>query len=358
MPPAPSQRPLVIGHRGAPGYRPEHTEASYRLAFALGAEAVEPDLVATRDGVLVLRHENEISGTTDVASRPEFASRRTAREVDGRALTGWFTEDFTWAELSTLRATERLGGIRQHGATFDGRYPVIRFRDLLRLLDEADESARDRVIRLVAEFKHATYFAALGLPLDELFAAELAAAGWGAGDDRLISESFEPTLLDRLREAGVGGARVLLVEDRGGPWDLVEAGDGSAARTYDSYVTADGLRGLSGTVDGVSVGKARLVGGSSGATDVAGAVRALRSDAPLRGSALVEAAHAEGLVVYTWTLRPENRFLAAPARRGVAKGAWGDWMGEFTRIMRTGVDGVFVDHPDLGLEARRALAES
>lgn len=356
MLPGPAELPLVIGHRGAPGYRPEHTEAAYRLAFALGVDAVEPDLVATRDGVLVLRHENEISGTTDVASRPEFASRRTTRSIDGRELTGWFTEDFTWAELSTLRATERLGGIRQHSATFDGRYPIIRLRDLLALLDAAtDESGR--VIRLVAEFKHTTHFASLGLPIDELFAAELSAAGWGRGDDRLISEAFEPTLLDRLRDAGIGGTRVLLVEDRGAPWDLVTA-HGAAARTYDSFVTAEGLRGLAGVVDGVSVGKARLVGGPASSTDVAGAARRVRPDAPLRGSALVDAAHAAGLVVYTWTLRPENRFLAAPFRRGATRSAWGDWLGEFTRIMRTGVDGVFVDHPDLGLEARRALADS
>ncbi|MGR2753078.1 glycerophosphodiester phosphodiesterase family protein [Agromyces arachidis] len=355
MLPGPVGRPLVIGHRGASGYRPEHTEAAYRLAFALGADAVEPDLVSTRDGVLVLRHENEISGTTDVASRSEFASRRTTREVDGRELTGWFTEDFTWAELSTLRATERLGGIRQHSATFDGRYPVIRFRDLLALLDEAaDEQGRD--IRLVAEFKHATHFAALGLPIDELFAGELSAAGWGRGDDRLVSESFEPTLLDRLRHAGIRGSRVLLLEDRGGPFDLASAGDGSAARTYDSYATQAGLLALAGAVDGVSVGKARLVGGPASTTDVAGAARRVRPGAPLRGAELVDAAHGAGLAVFTWTLRPENRFLAPPHRRGAARSAWGDWLGEFTRIMDAGVDGVFLDHPDLGIEAREVFA--
>lgn len=358
MLPGPAERPLVIGHRGAPGYRPEHTEAAYRLAFALGVDAVEPDLVATRDGVLVLRHENEISGTTDVASRPEYASRRTTRSIDGRELTGWFTEDFTWAELSTLRATERLGGIRQHSTTFDGRYPIIRFRDLLGLLDAASDE-HGRPIGLVAEFKHATHFASLGLPIDELFAAELSAAGWGRGDDRLISESFEPTLLERLRDRGIAGAKVLLIEDRGAPWDLVaaSAGTGGGARTYDSFVTGQGLLGLAGVVDGVSVGKARLVGGPRSSTDVAGAARRAAPGAPLRGSELVDAAHAANLSVFTWTLRPENRFLAPPYRRGTARGAWGDWLGEFTRIMRMGVDGVFLDHPDLGLEARRALAD-
>ncbi|MFC9917984.1 glycerophosphodiester phosphodiesterase family protein [Agromyces binzhouensis] len=353
-----AERPFVIGHRGASGYRPEHTEAAYLMAFALGADAIEPDLVATRDGVLVLRHENEISGTTDVASRAEFASRRTTREVDGRPLTGWFTEDFTWAELSTLRATERLGGIRPHSASFDGRYPILRFRDLLGLLDAATDESR-RIIRLVAEFKHATHFAALGLPLEELFAAELSAAGWGRGDDRIVSESFEPGLLDRLVLAGVRGTRVLLIEDRGAPYDLV-ASDGSAAKRYDAFVSERGLLELGGIVHGVSVGKGRLVGGGRGAevgAEVATARRA-RPDAALRGSDLVDAAHAAGLAVYTWTLRPENRFLAPEFRRGASRSAWGDWLGEFTRIMDTGVDGVFVDHPDLGFEARAAYFDS
>ncbi len=215
-------RPLVIGHRGASGYRPEHTRSAYELAFALGADAVEPDIVATRDGVLVLRHENEISGTTDVAARPEFASRRTTREVDGKALTGWFTEDFTWAELSTLRARERLGALRQSSASFDDRYPVIRLRDLFELIDTAADEQR-RLVRMVAEFKHASHFAALGLPLDELFAAELDDAGWGRGDERLIMEAFELDVLDRLGARGIRGPRVFLVEATGSPVDVVLA---------------------------------------------------------------------------------------------------------------------------------------
>ncbi|WP_367882170.1 glycerophosphodiester phosphodiesterase family protein [Rathayibacter oskolensis] len=135
--------PLVIGHRGASGYRPEHTRSAYDLALALGADAVEPDLVATRDGVLVLRHENEISGTTDVERRPEFADRRTTKRIEGRDVTGWFTEDFTWDELLRLRARERLAAVRPASATFDGQFPLLRFRDLLALLDRAAEDAPD-----------------------------------------------------------------------------------------------------------------------------------------------------------------------------------------------------------------------
>jgi glycerophosphoryl diester phosphodiesterase len=354
-------RPLVIGHRGAPGYRPEHTRSAYELAFALGADAVEPDIVATRDGVLVLRHENEISGTTDVATRPEFAARRTTREVDGKALTGWFTEDFTWAELATLRARERLGRLRQASASFDDRYPVIRLRDLFELIDTAADDRR-RVLRMVAEFKHTSYFDELGLPLDELFAAELDAAGWGRGDERLIMEAFELDVLDRLRARGIRGPRVLLIEATGSPYDLVLA-HGRQATRFDEFVTEAGLLGLAGRVDGVSVGKARLVrehrSTGEGGFSVAGAADQLErraSGVPLVGADLVDAAHSAGLSVFTWTLRPENRFLSGDFRRGTARVAYGDWLAEFEFVIETGVDGIFVDHPDLGVEARAAVA--
>ena len=171
--------PLVIGHRGASGYRPEHTRSAYELAIALGADAVEPDLVASRDGVLVLRHENEISGTTDVADRPEFADRRTTKRIEGADVTGWFTEDLTWAELSTLTVRERLPELRPRSAEHDGTGGMLRLSDLLRFLDAAD-----RPVGLVAEIKHAAYFESIGLPLDALVADELQAAGW-AGDERL-----------------------------------------------------------------------------------------------------------------------------------------------------------------------------
>lgn len=343
--------PLVIAHRGASGYRPEHTRAAYELAFALGADAIEPDIVSTRDGVLVLRHENEISGTTDVAARAEFAGRRTTREVDGRALTGWFTEDFTWAELATLRATERLGALRQQSASFDRRYPLLRLRDLFELIDASADEHR-RVLRMVAEFKHATHFAEIGLPLDELFAAELEAAGWGRGDERLIMESFELDLLDRLRARGIRGPRVFLIEATGAPYDLVRE-HGRAAARYDDFVTEAGLLGLAGRVDGVSVGKGRLMGEPQpAASDVA----ATTNGEVLVGGELVDAAHSAGLRVYTWTLRPENRFLSRNFRRGSARSAFGDWLGEFALVIGTGVDGIFVDHPDLGVEARTVTA--
>ncbi|HOT32868.1 MAG TPA: glycerophosphodiester phosphodiesterase family protein [Rhodoglobus sp.] len=322
--------PLIIGHRGASGYRPEHTRAAYELAFRLGADAVEPDIVATRDGVLVLRHENEISGTTDVASRPEFADRRTTKLIDGARLTGWFTEDFTWAELSTLRAVERLPQVRQASATFDGLEPILRLRDLLGIIDDA---SGDRQRIMVAELKHATYFESIGLPLDELFASEV--SGW-ASDENLIVECFEQTVLGKVRARGVPGRVVFLAEASGSPADLV-AQFGSKALPYSAHLTNAGLARLATAVDGVSVDKRLIL-----STDAAGTTTT---------TDFVERAHAAGLEVYTWTLRAENKFLAKGMRRGSSARDYGDWLDEFRLILGTGLDGVFADQPDLVREA-------
>ena len=327
-----SPRPLIVGHRGASGYRPEHTRASYELAFALGADAVEPDIVATKDGELVLRHENEISGTTDVAQHPEFASRRTTKVVDGTTVTGWFTEDFTWAELSTLRAIERLPQLRQHSATFDGRYPILRLRDLLELIDAASEW-HGRTLGLVAEIKHATHFAAHDIPLGELAADAL--AGW-ADAERLVVESFEQSVLGEVRDRGIPGRYVYLLETKGAAADLV-ARLGPKAPSYTAQLSDAGLATLVREVDGISVDRSRLLrvtGGAAVATD------------------LVNRAHASGLSVFAWTLRPENRFLTPPFRRGSKAADWGDWRGEFRMLLDSGLDGAFFDHPDLGVAVR------
>ena len=329
--PNPPFVPLVIGHRGAPGYRPEHTRSSYELAFALGADAVEPDIVITKDGVLVVRHENEISGTTDVAQHPEFAGRHTTKRIDGVTLTGWFTEDFTWAELATLRARERLPELRQHSSSFDGAEPMLRLSELLELVDEtADRTARP--LRLVAEIKHPTYFASIGMPLDEPVAAAL--APWG-GQERLTVECFEQTVLGQVRMRGVSAEFVYLMEATGAAPDLVDR-DGSSAESYALQLTDAGLDRLAREVDGISPDKSLLL------------------DDP----ALVSRAHERGLRVFTWTLRPENGFLAAPHRLGGAPSDWGDWRTEFESIIRTGVDGIFVDHADLGVAARARVADA
>ncbi|TAM69400.1 MAG: glycerophosphodiester phosphodiesterase [Microbacteriaceae bacterium] len=367
--------PLIIGHRGACGYRPEHTASAYRLAFALGADAVEPDVVATRDGVLVIRHENEISATTDVAEHPEFAARRTTKSVDGALMTGWFTEDFTWAELATLRARERLGGLRQASRSFDGQFPILRLRDLFALVDDVAQGSSS-LAGIVAEIKHATYFESIGLPLDELFAAELAQVGWAEERQRLVVESFERTVLGKLHQRGVRADRVYLIEASGSPFDEIAA-HGEAARSYADEMTEAGLYALAtapaaSRVAGVSVDTSMILNDPVGSARVGsgelefGRVGpspvgsdpddpAPEPTEPIAVSELVDLVHAAGLTAYCWTLRPENRFLVPSLRRGGAPADYGDWQTEYRLIMGTGVDGVFADHPDLALAVRDTL---
>lgn len=326
----------VIAHRGASGHRPEHSLAAYLLASEQGADAVEPDVVLSSDGVPVVRHENEISGTTDVSTRPEFASRRRSRSVDGRMLTGWFTEDFTWEELSTLRTREPHPALRPASAAHDGEGSILRLRDVLAICDRArgDGSRPGAVV----EIKHAAHFEQRGLDVVAAVADELTAAGWADAGDRLVIESFEPTALRRMAERMPQARRVLLLERSGVPFDLASAhaaGLGPSLLDSTEMLTATGLDRLASEFAGISVDKALLVGDGA------------------RGAELVGAAHERGLVVYTWTLRPEDPFLEQRHRRGRADGL-GDWETEFADVFATGVDGVFADHPDLVLAVRRS----
>ncbi|KRB38624.1 glycerophosphodiester phosphodiesterase family protein [Microbacterium sp. Root180] len=329
----PRRTPLVIGHRGAPGYRPEHSRSSYDLALELGVDGVEPDIVVSSDGVLVVRHENEISGTTDIADRLEYKDRRTTKTVDGAELTGWFTEDFTWDELSTLGCRERLPALRPSSATFDDLQPVLRLRDVLDLVRDAS-LAQGREIGVVLEIKHATYFASLGWDIAELVDAELRAAGWAAGALPLTIESFESTVLFRLQERGIRASYIYLLEAAGRPFDLLSQ-QGRAALTYKQTAAPKGLDGLVGRVDGISVDKRMIL-----APDKLGR---------LGSSTVVADAHERGLRVFTWTCRPENSFLIGQFRRRGEPAAFGDWQAEWAVIRDAGIDGVFVDHPDLGV---------
>ncbi|MCJ1715571.1 glycerophosphodiester phosphodiesterase family protein [Curtobacterium sp. VKM Ac-2922] len=333
--------PLVIAHRGASGYRPEHSRSAYELAIELGADAIEPDLVPTADGVLVLRHENEISGTTDVADHSEFRDRRTTKTVDGDRLTGWFTEDFTWDELTTLRTRERLPALRPDSAAHDGQDPILRLEDLLAILDAAP-----RPVGLVAEVKHATYFDGVSLPMGQLVDQAIGAAGW-RDDERLTFECFEKGVLRDLAARGAGGRLVYLQEGRGSAADEVAA-HGSAAPTYATERTDPALAALADEFDGISVDLKTLMAGVDPV--------AVDDPRPVR-SPIVDRAHAAGLAIYTWTLRPENRFLPAPLRRGGDVAAHGDWERWYTSIIRTGVDGVFADHTDLAVHARSVVAD-
>ncbi|MDQ1083057.1 MULTISPECIES: glycerophosphodiester phosphodiesterase family protein [Microbacterium] len=315
--------PLVIGHRGAPGSLPEHSRSSYERAISAGVDAVEPDVVPSRDGVLVVRHENEIAATTDISMKAEFAERRTTKLVEGEWVTGWFTEDFTWEELRTLRCRERLPALRRESATHDDTEPILRLRDVLDL-------ARASGVGVILEIKHAASFARLGFDMAALVAAELREAGWTNAAELLIIESFEPGVLARLRERGIRVPLVQLVEAAGAPWDLREH-DGAEAATYASMLTPAGLDALAAEVEGISVDKELLL-------------------APDRAAPLVAAAHERGLRVFAWTCRPENAFLLPAHRLPGGDGAFGDWPREWALLRAAELDGVFVDHPDLGVE--------
>ncbi|MGO1958502.1 MAG: glycerophosphodiester phosphodiesterase family protein [Canibacter sp.] len=328
--------PAIIAHRGASGYRPEHTEAAYRLAFELGADAVEPDVVPTLDGVLVVRHENEISTTTDIADHPEFRDRKTTKMIEGQRITGWFTEDFTWDELSTLRCRERLQHIRAANRKYDGVYPMLRLRDVLAIVGEEQERA-DRELRIVIEVKHASYFADSGFHMARLVAREIRRAGWEDRDSNMVFESFELGVLRDFHELGLTSPRVFLAEDEGSPAD---AGRGEMPKKpFAWFRSRRGLKFLSAYVDGISVRKGNAL-----------QKRFLKKRPVV--SSLVRDAHIYGLDVYVWTLRPENVFLEPGFRRLRGISHWGNWQEEFALFMRSGVAGVFADQPDLAVAIR------
>lgn len=336
-------RPLVIAHRGASGRRPEHSVAAYQLAFKSGADAVEPDVVATRDGVLVVRHENEISGTTDVSEHPEFRDRRTTKLIDGEEVTGWFTEDFTWPELLSLRCRERLPGIRPSSAAFDDRFPLLRLADVVSLAGGANASS-GAPLRLVVELKHATYFASIGLPLPELVRNEFELAGLAPDEAWVTFESFEKTCLTQLEGEGLRGRRVYLAQRTGAAFDEVAA-RGGAAITYAEELSASGLDTLSRR------GSTGERGGGAARLDGVSVDKALLVDDPIQGRSLVETSHRLGLEVLCWTMRPENSFLSPRYRRGAPTGC-GEWAAELICAFETGVDALFVDYPEEAIRVR------
>jgi glycerophosphoryl diester phosphodiesterase len=332
--PRAASEPLVIGHRGASGYRPEHTLASYDLAIRMGADYVEPDLVSTKDGVLVARHENEISGTTDVAERPEFADRRTMKVIDGGEVTGWFTEDFTLAELKTLRAKERLPELRQRNTLYDGRYEVPTLQEVIDLVQEASRDLR-RTIGIYPETKHPTYFDSIGLSLEEPLVRALRRNGLARRNAPVFIQSFETSNLRELNDS-IAVPLVQLIDNRGAPFDLVTKGD---PRTYDDLATEAGLQEIATYADGVGPAKDRIV-----PRDADGNLG--------EPTSFVDDAHAEGLEVHPWTFRNENTFLPADFRRGTDPADYGDAFAEYELFFRLGVDGVFSDNPDTAREAR------
>jgi glycerophosphoryl diester phosphodiesterase len=311
-----AKRPLVIGHRGASGYRPEHTLASYALAIEQGADYIEPDLVMTGDGVLVARHENEIGGTTDVAARPEFSARRRTQFIDGEPVTGWFTEDFTLAEIKSLRARERLPQTRVANTAYDGCFDIPTFTEILALLAGANQVRAARGLPAVGvypETKHPTHFANLGLALEAPLLAALADGSQGAP---VVIQSFEAGNLRWLRQRTAYGL-VRLAETREvlGPLDDVA--------TY---------------ADVLGVAKSMVI-----PCDSSGGLAA--------ATPLVDDARRAGLAVHVWTFRAENTFLPTQYRRGPEPGTCGNLEAEIRRFLDSGIDGFFTDQPDVGRAA-------
>src|SRR5512139_98907 len=321
--------PLVIAHRGASGHLPEHTLPAYALALLQGADYIEPDLVATRDGVLVARHENDISGTTDVAARGEFAARRRTQPVDGVPVTGWFTEDFTLAELRTLHARERLPALRPQNALHDGEFGIPTFDEILALLSQVNAARRAQGLPLAGvypETKHPTHFAGLGLPLETPLLAALAGRGGGAP---VFIQSFERGNLESLRSR-CPHPLVQLMSVEGGPWDR-SGSEGFAS--YAQLATPAGLRQVATYAAAIGVQKEMV----------------LRVDAAGRPvpTGLVRHAHEAGLAVHVWTFRAENHFLPGTWRRGQDPRGLGDLAAEIRAFAAAGIDGLFSDHPDL-----------
>jgi glycerophosphoryl diester phosphodiesterase len=326
--------PIVIAHRGASADRPEHTLMAYRLAIAQGADFIEPDLVATKDGVLVARHENEIGGTTDVASRPEFAARRTTKSIDGAAVTGWFTEDFTLAELKRLRARERLPELRPANRAFDGQETIPTLDEVIALA-QAEGKRRGRPVGLYPETKHPSYFRRIGLPLEERLLETLGRHGLARREDPVFIQSFEVGNLEALRKK-TSLRLVQLIASAGGPADRPQT-------SYAAMITDAGLKAIASYADGIGLEKALVIpraadGRLAAPTDIVGRARAA------------------GLAVHAYTFRPENGFLPAEFRKGSEPAARGDAAAELRAFLATGLDGVFSDSTPHALAARAAPA--
>lgn len=314
-----ASQPIVIAHRGASGLRPEHTIAAYQLAIEQGADFIEPDLVPTKDGVLVARHENEISETTDVASRPEFAARKATKTIDGKAVSGWFTEDFTLAELKTLRAKERLPMLRAANTSYDGQFAIPTLAEIIAL-------AKRHGVGIYPETKHPSYFASIGLGTDAPLVAELTAAGWTDAAAPVFIQSFEVANLKRL--SIMTKIRLIqLLDSSGAPADAAEP-------SYAAMATPAGLAAIARYAFGIGPNKAMIRDGDA---------------VPSR---LVADAHAAGLAVHPWTFRAENYFLPAGLRAGVDPRAHGRLEEEIARHLELGVDGFFTDFPLNGVRAR------
>ena len=316
----PDMPPIIIAHRGLSGEWPEHTLASYRAAIDAGADFIEPDLVLTKDGVLVARHENEISETTDVAARPEFAKRKATKTIDGKKMTGWFTEDFTLAELKTLRAKERIPQLRS--TAHDGEFPVPTFDEILELARDAS-AAKGRTIGVYPETKHPSYFTAIGLPHEAPLLDALARFGYKGRDAAVFIQSFEVANLKAIR-AKSDLPLIQLMDESGSPPD-------DAATSYADMATPAGLKAIAAYADGIGPSKAMII-----PRNMIGKLG--------KPTSLVADAHKAGLKVHPWTFRRENYFLPLDFKNGLRPSGHGDLAGEIRLFVEAGIDGLFTDN--------------
>ncbi len=315
-------KPIIIAHRGASGERPEHTIASYTVAIDQGADYIEPDLVLTKDGVLVARHENAISETTDVADHAAFADRKSTKVIDGHETTDWFTEDFTIAELKTLRAKERLPMLRPANTAYDGQYDIPTFEEIIQLAQTKSKET-GRVIGIYPETKHPSYFAALGLPHEAPLLDMLHRYGYTQKDNALFIQSFEVGNLQALRDK-TKLRLIQLMDSEGGPADRPQM-------HYAEMATAEGLKAISAYADGVGPNKALVI------------PRTQSGDLG-EPTNLVADAHAAGLAVHPWTFRRENYFLPVAQRLSVNPATHGDLVTEIQAFIAAGIDGLFSDN--------------
>jgi glycerophosphoryl diester phosphodiesterase len=340
-----SPMPVVIGHRGACGYVPEHTLTSYFIAMQAGVDYVEPDLVMTKDAVLVARHENEIGTTTDVARHPEFADRRTTKVIDGTPVHGWFTEDFTLTELKSLRARERIPDIRPSNTRFDGQFQVPTLEEILALVQAVQQQRvalaqqlgrpAPTPIGVYPETKHPSYFQQIGLAMEEELVGTLERHSYEGRDGRAYLQSFEVAnlkVLSKLTRLPL----VQLIESSGAPYDFIASGD---RRTYADLITPRGLEEVAGYAQAIGPSKSLIIPRSA-------------SDSLAEPTSLVADAHARGIHVHAWTFRAENSFLPSSLRVGADPRSFGNLDAEFRAFLAAGVDGVFTDHADIGVRAR------
>jgi glycerophosphoryl diester phosphodiesterase len=344
--------PAVTGHRGASALRPEHTLAAYQKAIDDGADIVEPDLVSTKDGVLVARHENEISGTTNVGDVAQFAARKATKTIDGIPVTGWFTEDFTLAELKTLRARERIPANRPANVAYNDQFEIPTLQEVVDLVKK-ESAAKKRTIGIYPETKHPSYFKGIGLPLEKRLVDLLVASGYKGKDAAVYIQSFEVANLKELR-ALTSMRLVQLIDNpknppaangapRNAPYDFVVAQNG---RSYADLVTPAGLKDIAVYADAVSPYKEVIIPRT--AANEMGAATSFVADA-----------HAAGLKVHTWTLRPENPFLPVSLRAPLVTSLTqrGDTGAEITAYLKAGIDGFFTDDPAAGRAAVTAFTK-